>query len=295
MNDDPGSSASASPGFTLRPAAEFGLERIVPLYNRVWATHPMPMPLNGRRMAAHIDAYSVTLKASRVAMTDESPPRLAGMALLALRGQQAWIMGPSVAPEYRTQGLGSRLLAEVLAQAASAGATRAQVEVFAGDTEAFRFFTRHGFQARTNLIALRRPPGRPDPSLAMAGAQVFRLESEEIPSLLSAREEALPWIEATPSLLRAGSLQGIGVMLLDGQVGWVVYQRMPFQMTHITLSRSAGLPMAQTLLYQLHLQNPLQDAKLEALPADHIHRPAFEALGYVVFWHLRELVRPLST
>jgi GNAT superfamily N-acetyltransferase len=76
-----------------------------------------------------------------------------GVAVVSLR-PNVWFDGPValldelyVAPAYRSRGLGGRILALVREEAARRGAELVEINVDEGDTDARRFYERHGFSA----------------------------------------------------------------------------------------------------------------------------------------------------
>lgn len=86
---------------------------------------------------------------SMFAIVTDGPP--VGLALVSLR-PNAWFDGPValldelyVAPELRSQGIGSALLATARAEARRRGAELMEINVDGPDTDARRFYERHGF------------------------------------------------------------------------------------------------------------------------------------------------------
>lgn len=76
-----------------------------------------------------------------------------GVAVVSLR-PNVWFDGPValldelyVAPAHRGLGLGGRILALVREEAARRGAELVEINVDEGDTDARRFYERHGFSA----------------------------------------------------------------------------------------------------------------------------------------------------
>jgi GNAT superfamily N-acetyltransferase len=86
-----------------------------------------------------------------------------GFALLTAR-TNVWHAGPVVlldelyvAPNHRNRGLGSALLGAAEAWARSIGSPLLEIDIDGGDTDARRFYERHGYSCV--------PPGEPQPSL----------------------------------------------------------------------------------------------------------------------------------
>jgi GNAT superfamily N-acetyltransferase len=85
------------------------------------------------------------------------------VALVTMRSN-VWYDGPValldelyVAPEYRGHGIGAGLLANIEDVARQRGVELIEINVDGGDTDARRFYERHGY---TNII-----PGEPEPAL----------------------------------------------------------------------------------------------------------------------------------
>src|SRR5258708_39686869 len=120
------------------------------------------------------------------------------------------------------------------------------------------------------------------------------LKHAEIRAVLTQRTADAAWTEETPSLLHTETLAGLEVTLPSGKWGWIVFQQMPFQLTHFVLSPWSSSDLAQALLCAVHLQNPQQDTKIENLPADYPHWDVLQSLGYIEVFRRIEMVLPLS-
>jgi GNAT superfamily N-acetyltransferase len=107
---------------------------------------PSPGPATlAPRLAALLDADST------FAVLAGTPA--VGLALVTLR-PNVWYDGPValldelyVAPNRRDRGLGTALLAEVVAQSHTRGVELVEINVDEGDVDAQRFYVRHGFSA----------------------------------------------------------------------------------------------------------------------------------------------------
>jgi ribosomal-protein-alanine N-acetyltransferase len=74
--------------------------------------------------------------------------RVLGFVVSRKTAEEAEILNLAVLPEARRQGIGSRLLVQVLEEARQAGARRVWLEVRASNAAAIRFYERHGFRLR---------------------------------------------------------------------------------------------------------------------------------------------------
>jgi len=83
---------------------------------------------------------------------------LSGAALLAFRGDRAWVGGFGVVPAFRGRGLARRYLGDVLELARAAGAATIELEVIAHNAGAIALYERGGFVTVGELIAWSRDP-----------------------------------------------------------------------------------------------------------------------------------------
>jgi len=81
---------------------------------------------------------------------------LAAIALLAFRGERAWIGGFGVAPAFRGHGVGGICVGDVLGIARDAGAATIELEVLENNSGAIRLYERGGFEQIDELIVWRR-------------------------------------------------------------------------------------------------------------------------------------------
>ncbi|HRE49359.1 MAG TPA: GNAT family N-acetyltransferase [Aggregatilineales bacterium] len=272
-------SIATSSSHLCLPASHYSMDKLATIYNAARVDYIVPMPMNGRRMADYIRCYDIDLGASLVSLDSEG--RETGIIMLGVRGGRTWITRLGIIPTTRRSGVGQFLMEQVLARSRALQATSVQLEVIEGNRPAHALFVKLGFQKVRDLLVIRRPPGQPLPVFAPTNAQLFMTDSDEIPSLLSRRDHTPAWTEEKRSILNAGSVQGLGILLDGTEAGWIIYQHLPFQMSHLVMSPNASEAMHQALLYHLHKQHPLQETKVENLPLDHPTWAAFQAFGYV--------------
>jgi ribosomal-protein-alanine N-acetyltransferase len=97
-----------------------------------------------------------------------------GYAGVDLGGDVADVMTVAVVPTHRGQGLGDRLVEELLRLAATGGATAVLLEVRADNDAARRLYARHGFEEISVRRRYYRRPGAAD-----VDAVVMRRRLEE--------------------------------------------------------------------------------------------------------------------
>lgn len=264
-----------------RLASQYTADELAEIYNQARVDYIVPMPMNGQRMAEYIVQYDVDLSASAVSLNDDDPPLATGVNMIGLRGDRSWVTRLGVIPERRGHKVGQSLMELSIQNSKERNVRRAQLEVIKGNIPAYKLFLKLGFVEVRELLVIRRPPGSPDKALDLPGSTMTIIDGGAIPSLLVHRDPDVAWTEETSSLLHAGRLRGLQMQLPSGESGWVVYQFMPFQLTHVVLKPGVSSEMAQTLLYHVHKQHPMHDTKVENLPRAHPAWPAFQKLGYL--------------
>jgi ribosomal protein S18 acetylase RimI-like enzyme len=270
-----------NPAFTAVPASRYTFAELAGIYNQTRVDYIVPMPMNARRMQEYIQSYDIDLDASVVVFDRDD--QMAGIGMLGLREDRAWITRLGVLPDRRGHNLGRFLMDALLEGAIRHGARLAQLEVIKGNLPAYRLFVKLGFRDTRELLVIRRPPGRPSPELRVEG-EITPLASEEIEGcLIEERGYGASWLDESRSLSQAGGLRGLRMTLSDGQTGWAVYQASMLQLAYLTLHTpvSARDRMAQALLYAIHEANARQDTKVENLPALDLRWPVYQRLGYV--------------
>ncbi|MBC8170933.1 MAG: GNAT family N-acetyltransferase [Anaerolineae bacterium] len=263
---------------SILPATQYTHEQLASIYNQARVDYIVPMPMNAKRMAEYIHYYDIDLSASFIALNDE---RLeTGIGMLGVRGQRSWITRLGVIPERRGKHIGLYLMANLLETSFFRGIKQVQLEVIQGNEPAYQLFLKLGFQHIRELLVIRRPPGVPELDPTQEAAQVTWLDEPQIPAYLAQRHEPCSWIDESVSLLNAGSLRGIVVELPDGETGWVVFQRMAFQLMHFALSPNITPAALQAALYHIHKTFASQDTKIENLPVNSPVWQVFQAIGY---------------
>lgn len=257
-------------------ASDYSFKQLADIYNETRVDYIVPMPMNARRMEAYVTAYDIDLDASLVVLNGSRD--VAGVGMVGLRAERAWITRLGVIPSRRGKRMGQFMMETLLAQAALHGAQQVQLEVIRGNDPAYHLFRKLGFVDVRELLVLRRPPHplavEPPPAL------VRPLDSDEAVAYLHEREPIASWLDETVSIQQAGQVAGLALKFGGEAAAWVVYRNTPFQLSHVVLSDYRNTERAFALLYHLHTRHPAQDTKLENLPADVPTLPAFERVGY---------------
>jgi len=267
----------------LIPASEFAVDVLTDLYNRARADYLLPMQMTPETFAAYSARHNVEFGASRVALWDGIP---AGLALLGLRGERAWITRMGVLREARQAGVGRLLVEGLLDSARESGATRIQLEVIRENAIGLRLFRGCGFLPSRQLLVMERLAGYPD---APAVVPDQMLTTPEALARLEASGIGYPpsWVEELPALRRARRLTGIvlgGAALIYGDDG---SHLMPVALC------DADAVTGPALLTALHERLPERPARKENVPADDAQAGWFAVAGYQVAFERVELRRGL--
>jgi ribosomal protein S18 acetylase RimI-like enzyme len=274
-------------------AASYTFDQLAEIYSSARVDYIVPMPMNGKRMTDYVNHYDIDLSASTVAVNDEMEPT--GVVMLGLRGERSWITRLGVLPERRGNKVGLSLMEISIERSRERHVRQVQLEVITGNLPAYRLFEKLGFVEVRQLLVIRRPPSTPSPDLVIHGATITLLTDDEISGCLHQRQEVYAWTEETASLLHTPELRGIHATLPSGEKGWVIYQLLPFQVTHVVLNPNASQKLVQALLYQLHTQHPLHDTKIENMPTNHPAYPIFQDFGYIEVFSRIEMYLDLSS
>jgi len=271
-------------------ADHYDIETLADLYNRARVDYIVPMPMNGRRLADYVLHYDVDLTMSAVALNDDNEE--CGLIMTGVRDPRSWATRLGVIPERRGHHIGQFLMEYLLAQSRDHDLRYAQLEVIKGNSPAIALFTKLGFTPTRELLVIRRAPGKLVPRSEFDSATVSAIAPQDIPGVLACRAADAAWTEETSSLLKAGSLNGLQIELPSGEAGWIVFQVLPFQLTHFVLSPYASDGLIRALLYHVHRRFALQDTKVENLPLGPAWT-AFQSLGYVEAFRRIEMILPL--
>lgn len=274
---------------TFMQTSHYTFDQLADIYNQTRVDYIVPMPMNGKRMAEYVHDYDVDLDSSTVALNAKHHP--SGIVMLGLRGNRSWITRLGILPNQRGQKIGQALTEMCIEKSLERYVTRIQLEVIKGNDPAYQLFLKLGFVDVRELLVIRRPPGISVAENAFEGAEITELTSREILTCLSQRKGDIAWTEDTASLLNLSQLTGFSVSMPSGELGWLVYQLTPFQLTHIVINTDASPEMTQTLVFHLHQRHPKHDTKIENLPRDNSAWPVLHRAGYLEVFSRIEMYR----
>lgn len=262
------------------PTSHYTYDELADVYNEARVDYIVPMPMNGKRMLEYVTHYDIDLDASTVAL-DPQDHEPNGICMLGLREQRSWITRLGVIPHRRRRHVGQFLMHHLIDISRERECTLCQLEVIKGNDPAYRLFLKLGFEVTRELLVVRRAPGKlHDADLLADDISVLPMDEPAIPHHLSARAIGAAWTEETASLLNAGNLKGFALTLPDGESGWLIFQRTPFQLMHFVYNPDASPAMMRALVAAVHQHYPLQDTKLENMDANDPIWPVMQSLGY---------------
>jgi hypothetical protein len=197
---------------------------------------------------------------------------LSGVALLAFRGERAWIGGFGVVPEYRGRGLAQRYLDETLAIARASRATSVELEVLTHNVPAVRLYERAGFETIDEVVVWTREPLRP-PVDANAEPVVRAFAAAAVAAL--ARTAAPCWQREPESVAAAGPLEALFVGRSESPDAYAFVRR--GERASLIDTRAHGAAPARALLAALDAQLAAHDLALVNEPARGALHDAFAA------------------
>ncbi len=287
-------------------AAEAGLARLREGFNRGFADYPYGARFaTDGEMARFLERSGMALADCAVLLARERGAwRGVGVALLAVDGEEAWCGGLAVAPPYRGQGWGSRLMATIEARAVARGARRLRLEVLVGNEPARRMYRRLGYTEWRELLIWERPARQG--ALPVPYEKLQPADPAEVIRRYHRWHDLPPvWQRRAPYLLRNASLMEARVTLArDGlPVAYVLYRRYPVaeeRRTVVNILDMAVDPAASLLdagrpiLQALQLTHRDADLLLINEPADSKLSRILVALNFLVTDRQHELVKELN-
>ncbi len=195
------------------PAGSLRTPELVELFNRAYADYFVPIQLDEAAWAGMLTRFDVNLEASRVAPG-------AGIVLLGVRDDRAWVGGMGVVPEARRTGVGRRLMVSLAEQARARAVREVQLEVLEQNTPAIALYESLGF-CRTRQLDVWAL----DRALEAPGAR--EIDADDALQWIAAhRREREPWQRETASVRRFASalhpLRGLEVLAGGRRAGAAV-------------------------------------------------------------------------
>lgn len=158
--------------FRVRDTSHLGVAALADATNATFADYFMPVAHTPTGFAAFCRWFHVDVAQS--VLLEQEDERLAGLAMLAMRGSRAWCGGFGVAPEFRGRGLSASLIDALIERACSLNLRSLQLEVLTQNERAVKTYRRAGLTTIRDLVILLGDAGamlaRPDPALEIQPA-----------------------------------------------------------------------------------------------------------------------------
>ena len=283
---------------TFAPASAYTLDALADIFIRSFEDYFYPGTTTAAILSRRVRTEQLDLHRSLVMRLGGE---VVGIALLGLRGDQAWCGGFGVTLPFRGRGLARELAAAMLDQARQAGARGCGLEVLTRNQRAIKTYLRAGFQLVRDLQVLewRRPQLPPEVGVQGEDRQtvgpkdIRRLQegdnlppqiAKSHPALLLAHFVALhpvqaAWQRDLPALLVCGGLDGLALMDGEHLRAYVLLTPTPDKGARVEDLGAEDSQQATMLLAALQARY----ARLISVnePADSPLTPAFEAAGFI--------------
>lgn len=196
----------------LRPALERSAAELAAIFARAFEGYFVPIPDDPETFERRVLGEAIDLGASRLALVDGE---VAGVILVARRGDASRIAGLGVNPPWRRHGIGRALSEAAIDGARARGDRTLLLEAIERNTAAIELYRGLGFRVRRRLVgyaAQTTSPGA-DALTEVEASEVARAVAEH-------GEPDLPWqlaadsVRAAAGPARALTLEGRAYALL---------------------------------------------------------------------------------
>lgn len=273
---------------TMQPASQFSDEQLAEAFNAGYQGYVMPVHVDTVFIRNHVQQHDIDLNASCLAM-DEGVA--AGIGLLGLRNDRAWIGGIGVDSAFRRRGLGKQIMGHLIEQARSHGVKQVWLEVIESNTPAHKLYLSLGFRDVRRLLVIDRAahvPDRPD-MIIIEGYSVREIGLDEALEAIDARRSAPnPWQRQAESLRRTSDLRGWVVAKNGNPVAWGAAVVNSDAVRWFDIGGDADGMRA--LVAHFHAFHPYATGRLVNLVSDDPAWPIFESADYNLWLTQFEMV-----
>lgn len=290
------------PGLTYRSADQLGLEELTDAFNRSFEHYFVPMNLTPNTFAAMNRINDVRLERSLVAYATDGA--LAGVAMLAIRGDRGWVGGIGLVPEQRGKGQSKELLQRLLEEARRASLRQVWLEVLQENVAAQALYLGAGFRVMRPVdifigtidaaalpSATSAPTGEIRP-IALAEALALRDEMQPV---------AATWQRESASLASTPSVEGLAYYAANDEksLAYALYSVYPQGYVLFDLGvRGKGavrpIDAGLRLMREFHTRQPQATYRAIDIPAGDPLGTALKALGCPTWTQQYEMVVELT-
>ncbi|HEY6806251.1 MAG TPA: GNAT family N-acetyltransferase [Pyrinomonadaceae bacterium] len=200
----------------LRRASSCSFETLVNVWNEGFQGYFVDISLSLDKLLARLSTDGISFDHSFIAFDDE---RAVGFLLNALREEPnsklAWNSGTAVVPDYRGQGIGSKLMQATIDLYRSEGVKTASLEAVKINQAAISLYKRFGYEVVDELTFLQAKQIRSNEYLESPSYIVENVELAAVGQLKFYRELS-PWQGQWRSLVRS---YGSAIVVRDNKTG----------------------------------------------------------------------------
>jgi GNAT superfamily N-acetyltransferase len=243
-------------------AASLDRAALAALFTGVYAGYWHPIEIDEARLQRMTATYDLDLETSVVALDGDA---VIGLAVLAVRGREAWVGGMGVLPERRGAGIGELLTRRLLERGRERGVRRVRLEVLEQNAPAIDIYRRIGFVAARDVAVWKL-------EAAPAGGETEPADVGEVLAALATTHGDAPWQRSTVTVanMRALGSTLAAARTAGGSAAWVLAgaQASLLQLEAATAADAAALiraPFAGGAASLLWLNGPVDGVAADAL------------------------------
>jgi ribosomal protein S18 acetylase RimI-like enzyme len=271
------------------PASSLDRATVLEAFNGGYRGYAVHTELDAATFDLMVDMVDIQLDRSLIGYVGD---QLAGMAMLALRGQRSWIGGMGVLPEFRGRGFGADLMRAAIANAKSAGARVMNLEVLVDNAPARRIYEALGFRSVRGLVVWLAQPDAATPAASRSLVPIAL--DRALTMIASWVPEPWPWQRAPETIAHLPAPpSALGLEHEGTLVGAVIYRALPERASILALGAADGRASAlQRLVDGVRALHPVPLRFLNLPEGDPAER-VFEALGAQIEARQTEMTLPL--
>ena len=265
-------------------AAASTRESLAALWNRAYDGYYVPLHWKPEQFDRHVRRAGIDLALSRVGRIEGLS---FGLSLAAGLGEQAWIGGFGVAPEFRRKGLAGRLIEAQVAALDARGIRRTRLEVI-DFNPARRVYDAAGFEAERELLLL-------EGAVPDGGAPGTVLSLDRVVQAHGALHDSAPatWRRGLPSLVRTVVEERTVMLGVERAGDLAAFAVASPELSRVVLidAAAADRRAADALLAALGARWPNTPLRLVDEPAEGPIAKAWTAAGFEAPLRQVEMVR----
>jgi len=253
------------------PATTLERAALVKAFNDGYSGYEVPTHLDEPTFAFMVEVCDIDLRYSAIGYDGD---RVAAMAMLALRGEDSWIGGMGVPPEFRGRGFGADAMRAVMANA----------RVLVRNAPAIRIYEALGFRRTRGLVVWRvDPETAATPAAAPAAADIVPLDHGAALDVIDHWvSDRAPWQRAHESIAHLPQPPSALGSMRDGSlVGAVVYRAIPERVSFLGLAAREPRrdETLQSLVAAVRARSPGVPARFLNLPEGDPAEVVFQRIG----------------